>query len=63
MNEKGIRFKNIEKGQFELINEFCNLLKHGVYNRDIPTAENGVEATICSLKILDALRTQERQMF
>ena len=52
----------MEKGQFELINEFCNLLKDGVDNQNIPTVKNGIEATICSLKTLDALRTQERQI-
>lgn len=62
-NEKGIRLKNIDKGQFELLKEFGNLLKGRAYNKDIPTVEDGIKATICSLKTLDALRTQEKQIF
>jgi hypothetical protein len=53
--------KRIEKGQFELINEYCKLLKGESRNTDLPSVVDGVKATICSLKVLDALKTGKVQ--
>ncbi len=61
LDGKGEKLKRIEKGQFELINEYGKLLKGESRNVDLPMVEDGVKATICSLKVLDALKTGEVQ--
>ena len=61
LDGKGEKLKRIEKGQFELINEYGKLLKGGYGNTDLPSVEDGVKATICSLKVLDALKTGKVQ--
>jgi predicted dehydrogenase/threonine dehydrogenase-like Zn-dependent dehydrogenase len=57
----GEKSKRIEKGQFELINEYGKLLKGEYRNTDLPSVDDGVKATICSLKVLDALKTGKVQ--
>jgi predicted dehydrogenase len=49
------KLKRIEKGQFELINEYGKFLMGKSRNSDLPSVEDGIKATICSLKVLDAL--------
>jgi predicted dehydrogenase len=61
LDGKGEKLKRIEKGQFELINEYGKLLKGESRNTDLPSVEDGVKATICSLKVLDALKTGKVQ--
>jgi len=61
LNEKGAKLKKIEKGQFDLINEYISLLKGKKSNNDIPNLLNGIDATICSLKVLDSLRLGKPQ--
>jgi predicted dehydrogenase/threonine dehydrogenase-like Zn-dependent dehydrogenase len=61
LDGKGEKLKRIEKGQFELINEYGKLLKGESRNIDLPSVEDGVKATICSLKVLDALKTGKVQ--
>jgi len=58
---KSEKLKRIEKGQFELINEYGKLLKGASRNIDLPSVDDGVKATICSLKVLDALKTGKVQ--
>ena len=58
---KSEKLKRVEKGQFELINEYGKLLKGESRNIDLPSVEDGVKATICSLKVLDALKTGKVQ--
>ena len=55
------KLKRIEKGQFELINEYGKLLKGESRNIDVPSVADAVKATICSLKVLDALKTGKVQ--
>ena len=61
LDGKGEKLKRIEKGQFELINEYGKLLKGESRNIDLPSVEDGVKATVCSLKVLDALKTGKVQ--
>ncbi|MCK4733302.1 MAG: bi-domain-containing oxidoreductase [Methanophagales archaeon] len=61
LDGKGEKSKRIEKGQFELINEYGKLLKGEYRNTDLPSVDDGVKATICSLKVLDALKTGKVQ--
>jgi predicted dehydrogenase len=61
LDGKGEKLKRIEKGQFELINEYGKLLKAESRNIDLPSVEDGVKATICSLKVRDALKTGKVQ--
>jgi len=58
---KGKKLKRIEKGQFELINEYGKLLMGKSRNTDLSSVEDGIKATICSLKVLDALKTGKVQ--
>jgi predicted dehydrogenase len=61
LDGKSEKLKRIEKGQFELINEYGKLLKGESRNTDLPSVEDGVKATVCSLKVLDALKTGKVQ--
>ena len=61
LDGKGEKLKRIEKGQFELINEYGKLLKAESRNIDLPLATDGVKATICSLKVRDALKSGKTQ--
>ena len=57
------RLSRIEKGHFELLQEYGRFLIGKSKGADLPTAEDGVRATICSLRVLDALRTGKAQQF
>ena len=61
LDGKGEKLKRIEKGQFELINEYGKLLMGKSKNIDLPSVADGVKATVCSLKVLDALKTGKVQ--
>ena len=61
LDGKGEKLKRIEKGLFELINESGKLLKGASISTDLPSVEDGVKATICSLKVLDALKSGKVQ--
>lgn len=61
INEQNIKLENIDKGQFGLINEYSNLLLGKSYNKDIPTVEDSIKATIISLKVIDSLKTGKIQ--
>jgi len=61
LDGKSEKLKRIEKGQFELINEYGKLLKGASISTDLPSVEDGVKATICSLKVHDALKTGKVQ--
>jgi threonine dehydrogenase-like Zn-dependent dehydrogenase len=63
LDGKGEKLKRIEKGQFELINGYGKLLKGESISTDLPSVEDGVKATICSLKVLDTLKTGEVQVW
>jgi predicted dehydrogenase/threonine dehydrogenase-like Zn-dependent dehydrogenase len=60
-NKKSMKLNKINKGHFELINEYGKLILSKNSSNDIPTVEDGVKATLCSLKILKALKTGEIQ--
>jgi predicted dehydrogenase/threonine dehydrogenase-like Zn-dependent dehydrogenase len=61
LDGKSEKLKRIEKGQFALINEYGKLLKGEYRNIDLPSVDDGAKATICSLKVLDALKTGKVQ--
>jgi len=61
LDGKGEKLKRIEKGQFELINEYGKFLMGKSRNIDLPSVVDGVKATVCSLKVLDALKTGKVQ--
>jgi predicted dehydrogenase len=63
MAVKGEKLKRIEKGQFELIKDYGELLMGKSQNPDLPSVEDAVKATICSLKVIDALKTGKVQMW
>jgi predicted dehydrogenase/threonine dehydrogenase-like Zn-dependent dehydrogenase len=57
------KLPQIQKGHFELIQEYGRLLRGESKNRDLPTVLDGIRATVCSLKALDALKTGKVQEF
>ena len=60
---KGIRLPKTDKGQFGLLKEYSQLLSGESKGEDLPNVQDGIKATICSLKVLDALRTGKVQEF
>jgi len=60
---KGEKLKRIEKGQFDLIDEYGRFLKGESKNMDLPSVVDGINASICSLKVLDALKTGNVQIW
>jgi predicted dehydrogenase/threonine dehydrogenase-like Zn-dependent dehydrogenase len=63
LGAQGEKVVRANKGQLELLQEFGKLLKGEAGNKDLPTVLDGVKATICSLKAIDALRTGKAQEF
>ncbi|MGD0795813.1 MAG: bi-domain-containing oxidoreductase [Dehalococcoidales bacterium] len=63
LGAEGERLTKIDKGQLALLREFGKLLKGEGENKDLPTVRDGVKATICSLKAIDALHTGKPQEF
>ncbi|MDY6794609.1 MAG: bi-domain-containing oxidoreductase [Actinomycetota bacterium] len=63
LNIKGERLSVVEKGQFELLQEYGLLLKGEGEGADLPDLVDGVKATACSIKALESLRTGEVQEF
>jgi hypothetical protein len=61
LDGKSEKLKRIEKGWFELINGYGQLVKGESRNTDLPSVDDGVKATLCSLKVLDALKTGKVQ--
>ena len=60
---KGKKLSRVEKGQYELIQEFGRFLIGESRSSDLPMVLDGIKATICSLKVLDALQTGEVQKY
>jgi len=58
---KGEKLKTIQKGQFNLISEYAELLRGKESSYDLPSVEDGINATVCSLKTLDSLKTGKPQ--
>lgn len=56
-SEKGKKLRTIEKGQFNLIDEYAKLLRGEKSSGNLPSLEDGINATVCSLMVLDALKT------
>lgn len=63
LGDKGENLPRINKGQFELLREYGKLLMGKSKTTDLPTAYDGIRATVCSLKVLDALETGRVQDF
>lgn len=63
LRNRGEKLPRIEKGQFELLQEYGRFLRGESKNRDLPTVLDGIRATVCSLKALDALKTGKVQEF
>jgi polar amino acid transport system substrate-binding protein len=63
LNENGEKIKTIQKGQFDLINDYAKLLKGEKSSDNIPSLEDGINATVCSLKVLDALKSGKPQIW
>jgi predicted dehydrogenase/threonine dehydrogenase-like Zn-dependent dehydrogenase len=63
LGAQGEKVVRANKGQLELLQEFGKLLKGEAGNKDLPTVLDGVKATVCSLKAIDALRTGKAQEF
>lgn len=57
-NEK---LKVIDKGHYGLLNGYGNYLLGNKKIDDIPTVEDGINATICSLKVMESLQTGKIQ--
>ena len=55
------KLNRIEKGHFELLDMYGTFLKNGKLHQDVPSVVDGVKGTICSLKVIDALKTGEAQ--
>ena len=63
LETKGERLPRIEKGHSELLEEYGRFLRGESKGADLPFAQDGIRATICSLKVLDALKTGRVQNF
>jgi predicted dehydrogenase/threonine dehydrogenase-like Zn-dependent dehydrogenase len=59
----GEKLAKSDKGQLELLKRYGEALKSGVGNQDLPDVLDGVKATVCALKAIDALRTGKPQDF
>ncbi|MGF7117963.1 bi-domain-containing oxidoreductase [Methanobacterium oryzae] len=55
--------KLIDKGHYEILESYGKLLSGKNENNDIPTVEDGINATICSLKTLESLKTGKTQIW
>lgn len=55
------KLKKIEKGQYALLDNFGRMLLGKNYNKDIPTVEDGITATKCSLKVIDSIKSGKVQ--
>jgi hypothetical protein len=62
LGAQGEKLAKIEKGQLELLKNFGEMLKGGS-STDLPTVIDGVKATVCALKVIEALRTAKPQDF
>jgi len=60
---KGEKLSRIGKGQIELLQEYGRFLKGESKGEDLPSVLDGIKATVCSLKALDALKTGKVQEF
>ncbi len=60
---RGMRLSRPQKGQFELLQEYGLLLSGHSPGTDLPGVKDGLRATICALKALDALKTGKIQEF
>lgn len=63
LGSRGGKLPRVEKGQFELLQEYGRFLRGESKGRDLPTVLDGIRATVCSLKALDALKTGNVQEF
>lgn len=63
LGSRGGKLPRVEKGQFELLQEYGRFLRGESKGRDLPTVLDGIRATVCSLKALDALKTGKVQEF
>ena len=63
LGKRGQKVSKVEKDQFELLLEYGRFLRGESEATDLPTVLRGIRATICSLKVLDALRTGKIQEF
>ena len=60
---KGEKLPRIEKGHFELLQEYGKFLMGEIKGLDLPTVQDGIKAAVCSLKVLDVLKTGRVQQF
>lgn len=60
---KGEKSRKVEKGQLELLLEFGKLLRGESDSSDLPMVLDGIRATVCSLKVLEALKSGKVQEF
>jgi len=63
LGAKGSTLPRTNKGQLELLHAYGSFLSGQAGSGDLPTVLDGVRATVCSLKALDALRTGQVQQF
>lgn len=59
-NEK---LKTVDKGHYELLESYGQFLLGKRGNNDIPSVEDGINATICSFKVLESLKTGKGQNY
>ncbi|MBK5114347.1 MAG: hypothetical protein JJE41_12030, partial [Candidatus Heimdallarchaeota archaeon] len=55
---KGKSLNSIEKGHFEMLEAYVKFLQGKGDNEDLPMIEDGVLATICAVKILEAAKNK-----
>ena len=63
LSGKAMTLARTEKGQFELLCEFGKVLKGESQSQDVPGVLDGVRATLCSLAVMEAVRSGEVQEF
>lgn len=61
IEERDLKFNRIDKGQYELMKRYGKFLMKENNGKEIPTVQDGINATICSLKVLYALKTGKIQ--
>jgi predicted dehydrogenase/threonine dehydrogenase-like Zn-dependent dehydrogenase len=59
----GEKLSSANKGQLEQLKAYGRLIKGEQGNQDLPTVVDGIQATTCSLKAIEALRTGKPQQF
>ena len=61
LKKKKEKSNHVEKGHYELLKKYGEFLLGKNDDEDIPTVEDGIKATLISLKVIESLKTGKSQ--